>query len=425
MADLDHIRQIAKELNVKLKELAEIKPTSQGYTINQHGRVTGVGLHYCKIEDLNRIIIMLRSLPELTQLYLRSNQLRGITALGVLTTLTQLDVSRNQISDFAPLQTLSRLTELAIRSNQLSDLTTLSILTSLEDLNLYDNQVSDITPLKDLKNLKRLLVHTNQLSNISPLKYLENLTILHLDDNQIDDISSLKDLKNLRVLSLSGNRITDISVLQNLKNLYRLYLQKNFIVELPPWITNFEMEITTKPKHEKGEIVHLGGNPLKTPPPEIVKQGKEAVRNYFAQLQTQEEDYLFEAKMLIVGEPGAGKTSMAYKIENGECELPKDDDTTRGIDVTQYYFPLQPENFKGFKHPEKLTDRQFRVNLWDFGGQEIYKATHRFFLSKRSLYALVADSRKEDTDFNYWLHIVEMFGGESPLLIVQNEKTTT
>jgi hypothetical protein len=32
------------------------------------------------------------------------------------------------------------------------------------------------------------------------------------------------------------------------------------------------------------------------------------------------------------------------------------------------------------------------------------------------------DSRNEDTDFNYWLHLVEMFGGDSPLLIVLNEK---
>ncbi len=43
-------------------------------------------------------------------------------------------------------------------------------------------------------------------------------------------------------------------------------------------------------------------------------------------------------------------------------------------------------------------------------------------MSKRSLYALVADSRNENTDFNYWLHIIEMFGGESPLLIILNEK---
>ncbi|NJO90657.1 MAG: hypothetical protein HC831_18130 [Chloroflexia bacterium] len=39
----------------------------------------------------------------------------------------------------------------------------------------------------------------------------------------------------------------------------------------------------------------------------------------------------------------------------------------------------------------------------DFAGQDIYHATHRFFLSQRSLYALVSDERKENTDFKYWL----------------------
>ena len=45
-----------------------------------------------------------------------------------------------------------------------------------------------------------------------------------------------------------------------------------------------------------------------------------------------------------------------------------------------------------------------------------------FFLTKRSLYVLVADTRKEDTDFYYWLNIVELLSDNSPLLIIKNEK---
>ena len=55
-------------------------------------------------------------------------------------------------------------------------------------------------------------------------------------------------------------------------------------------------------------------------------------------------------------------------------------------------------------------------------GQEIYHATHQFFLTKRSLYALVADTRKEDTDFYYWLNVVELLSDNSPMLIILNEK---
>jgi internalin A len=67
-------------------------------------------------------------------------------------------------------------------------------------------------------------------------------------------------------------------------------------------------------------------------------------------------------------------------------------------------------------------DRQFTVNIWDFGGQEIYHATHQFFLTRRSLYILVADTRKDDTDFYYWLNVAELLSDGSPLLIIKNEK---
>ncbi|NJL60049.1 MAG: hypothetical protein HC887_10835 [Desulfobacteraceae bacterium] len=248
-----------------------------------------------------------------------------------------------------------------------------------------------------------------------------NLTELYLSINQISDISPLSVLTDLTILGLIHNQINDISPLSALTNLEQLYLGENPIEVLPSWITDFNMEIQWEQRYGKRYIIFYN-NPLKIPPPEIVKQGKTAIRNYFEQLKAQEEDYLFEAKMLIIGEPGAGKTTMARKMEDSCCDLPKEDDTTKGIEVKEYYFSLQKEDFKSFKNPEKLENRKFRLNLWDFGGQEIYRATHRFFLSKRSLYALVADSRNEDTDFNYWLHITEMFGGDSPLLIVLNEK---
>src|SRR5262249_370389 len=43
-------------------------------------------------------------------------------------------------------------------------------------------------------------------------------------------------------------------------------------------------------------------------------------------------------------------------------------------------------------------------------------------LTKRSLYILVADNRKEDTDFYYWLNVVELLGAGSPVIVVKNQK---
>lgn len=66
---------------------------------------------------------------------------------------------------------------------------------------------------------------------------------------------------------------------------------------------------------------------------------------------------------------------------------------------------------------------QIKLNIWDFGGQEIMHATHQFFLTKRSLYLLVLDSRltQEENRVEYWLKIIQSFGGESPVLIVGNK----
>jgi hypothetical protein len=47
-------------------------------------------------------------------------------------------------------------------------------------------------------------------------------------------------------------------------------------------------------------------------------------------------------------------------------------------------------------------------------------ATHQFFLSKRSLYILVLDGRK-DEKAEYWLKHIESFGGDSPVLVVINK----
>ncbi|WP_353572982.1 hypothetical protein [Candidatus Albibeggiatoa sp. nov. BB20] len=81
----------------------------------------------------------------------------------------------------------------------------------------------------------------------------------------------------------------------------------------------------------------------------------------------------------------------------------------QGIDILKYQFPIN-EN------------KQFIAHIWDFGGQEIYHSTHQFFLTKRSLYVLVADTRKEDVRFEYWLQIIELLADDSPIIIIKNEK---
>jgi internalin A len=243
-----------------------------------------------------------------------------------------------------------------------------------------------------------LSLDNNRLVSLpESINALQNINELNLSNNRL---LKLPKLQNVTVLDLSDNQLTDLpDAVSHMEKLLYLDLSDNRIKFLSESVTRLQ-QLTT---------LHLHGNPLITPPIEIARDGPKAIRNYFRQLGEAGHDRLYEAKLLILGEAGSGKTTLSKKIENPSYLLEKDEDSTEGVNVIQWSFPL-------------VDDRLFRINIWDFGGQEIYHATHQFFLTKRSFYILVSDTRKEDTDFYYWLNLIELLSDNSPLIIVKNEK---
>ena len=297
--------------------------------------------------------------------------------------------------------------------NQLTDFSFLKELTALTSLMLGHNQLTDVSFLQDLTALTSLDLSGNQLTDISFLKELTALTSLDLSFNQLTDFSFLKELTALTSLDLSGNKLTDVSFLKELTALTSINLKNNQITEIPRWLTEKGLEIRIDDQFASG-CINLYENPIENPSLSIVQQGNEAIRNYYDQIAAQGEDYLYAAKMLIVGEGEAGKTTLAHKIADPDCPLPHIDDRTKGITIHPHTFTTRAK--------DSSENREFQLNVWDFGGQEMYHATHRFFLSRRSLYVLVADNRKDNTDFNYWLNIIELFAGKSPIIILLNQK---
>jgi internalin A len=234
--------------------------------------------------------------------------------------------------------------------------------------------------------------------------------------------SSIFKLKHLKILNLGENKITNLpDEIITLPKLKKLQLIRNQITELSPFILKLgipilvEKDIAGRDDRE----IFIGENPIEKPPIEIVAQGNEAILNYFDQIdqakgQTQ---YLFEAKLLIIGDGGTGKTSFKRRLMNVNSEMPQAEDTTFGIEVDKWHFPLQFSS-----HPELGTVR-FNVNIWDFGGQKIYRGTHQIFFSDKSYYVLVADTREQGTDFSYWLNTVKQLAGDdSGILILLNKK---
>jgi small GTP-binding protein len=216
-------------------------------------------------------------------------------------------------------------------------------------------------------------------------------TELNLSGNQLKTLpAEIGELKNLTTLDLSGNQLERLPAeIGELKNLTTLDLSGNQLERLPAEIGELK-NLTT---------LDLSENPLESPPLDIASKGMEAIRSYFKSLEGERQP-LTEVKVQLVGAGGAGKTSLVKRLLGEEFD--RHEPQTHGINIRD----------------RKMED--ILVHFWDFGGQEIMHATHQFFLSKRSLYILVLDGRRDEKT-EYWLKHIESFGGDSPILVVLNK----
>ena len=253
-------------------------------------------------------------------------------------------------------------------------------LTNLTQLDLYNNKITEIPEaIAKLTNLTQLHLGFNQITEIpEAIAKLTNLTQLDLTGNQINEIpEAIAKLTNLTELDLSYNKITEIPVaITKLTNLTQLDLSYNKITEVPLEILN-----TNDPKE---------------------------IFNYLRQIRTSKTRPLHEAKLLLIGQGSVGKTSLIERLVRDKYN--NNQPQTDGLNVETWNV--------------QVNSKDIRLNVWDFGGQEIYHATHQFFLTKRSLYLLVCNCRtsEEENRIEYWLKLIESFGGKSPVIIVGNKK---
>jgi Leucine-rich repeat (LRR) protein len=355
-------------------------------------------------------ISYLSNLTGLESLNLNSNPISDINYLSNLTGLESLRLNFNQISDISFLSNLTGLRSLDLDSNQISDISYVSNLTGLESLHLNSNQISDISFLSKLTGLKSLDLDSNQISDISFLSNLTKLEALHLDSNQISDISYLSNLTRLEFLDLDSNQISDISSLSNLTELMDLFLNSNQISVLNPLLPLLKRGMSIGFDWDSQIIIK--DNPLRDIPARIVENGSETVINWIEQMVKGKEP-LFESKLMILGQGEAGKTTFSrllldsnYIVKQGK------EKSTLGISI---------HKGKEFKHT-CVKNQNVKAHLWDFGGQDIQKMLHQFFITDNCLYVLVSDKRAENTKFDYWFQIINLLGPKSSVVVLENPK---
>ncbi|MBE9140793.1 leucine-rich repeat domain-containing protein [Nodosilinea sp. LEGE 07088] len=425
------IESSATELNLSGLEL-----TSVPEKMDQLTQLTHLFLHQ---NQLTMVPKELGHLVNLTHLFLHQNQLtEAPKELGRLGNLTQLHLHQNHLTTVP--KELGDLTNLIILDLSRNSLTAvpkeLGSLTNLTHLYLHQNYLTAVPKeLGDLASLIELFLHKNQLTAIpDSLGQLANLTALYLGQNQLTGIpDSLGQLNHMTTLDLSQNQLTAISdSLGQLNHMTELYLDQNQLTAIPVFVEKLA-------RLERLDITHSGLSALpefllrlprlKTlllhgneklglsdeilgPTDEAVNNGATAanpqdILNYYFRVLAQHTP-LNEAKLILVGFGAVGKTSLVNRLihKNFDAKSPK----TEGIQITPWEM--------------RLNDAEdIKLHVWDFGGQEIMHSTHQFFLTERSLYLLVLNGRQghEDADAEYWLELIQSFGGDSPVIVVLNK----
>ncbi len=202
----------------------------------------------------------------------------------------------------------------------------------------------------------------------------------------------------LEMLDISGNRLTTLPEnLGRLQNLQRLFLSHNRLTALPESLGRLQ----------NLQRLALHGNPLTLTLPhrligsEYFGGDAQAILDFYRAVW-QEGQTWGAVRVLFVGQPGVGKTSLVRRLKDGTFD-PRQPST---LVVETHTLPLGP----------------YTAHLWDFGGQEFMHATHPFFFSARVVYVLVLNVRHtaEQNRVRYWLDLIRSMGGDAPVLIVGN-----
>jgi GTPase SAR1 family protein len=267
-----------------------------------------------------------------------------------------------------------------------------------------------------LNQLRELKLSFNKMKTLPT--FIDRLTALQLLDLSGNGLSVLPEaigqLTQLRELKLSHNELRalpaflcQITALRSLDLNNAFRVDNQFIADLPHTLAKLE--------HLKE--LDLDDNPLNPALQSAYDAGLKELMAYLRSLE--EAEPLYEAKLLLVGEGGVGKTTLLKALRGRKGYHPrKGEPTTHGveIDIQGLHFP----------HPEKK-DVDIRLNAWDFGGQEVYRVTHQFFFSRRSLYLLVWEPRRgvQQCQVEDWLKLIRLrVGTEARVMIVSTHCRT-
>jgi internalin A len=387
-----------KDLDISSNKLKNIQPVEKIKSLERFK------FNYNNVQQLAPV----KNMPSLTMLSASNNNIEDLENLSALPVLNTLVLSGINLKNADRLPEMPNLSFLNVSDNNLDDLSKLVKYKELEELDIDNNPVHDFTPLMSFTKLRLIKAVSVASNNFSPLFQLPAVEHLDISKNNIQQLFLTEINKNITSLYISDNNLSDISFLNNLPNLIFLDLRKNQVSDISPVIPLVKkgLEVTLNSYGNSGIMVK--DNLLDDIITGIINKGGDALIRHFERIEEQGADFIYEAKVTLVGEGSAGKTSLQKRLIDEKAGLPAEDNRTRGIIIYDWKF-------------EGPVSKKYTAHIWDFGGQDVYFPVHRFFLTENSVFILLASTRQAENkhNFDYWIPTIFQFGGFSPIILGQ------
>ena len=270
-------------------------------------------------------------------------------------------------------------------------------LVHLQRLNLAHNDLETIpSELVLLPQLKSLTLAHNRLGELPDQgEWSSSLCVLNLNNNLLKDLPKSMRTTSLKQLRVAHNPLPELPhAICLCEGLESLDISETHIAFLPNEMGR--LTSLSELKTEGLDITDPGSSVMKTP--------KDCVR-YLRQRLRGSEPY-YKMKMMIVGYANRGKSTLVARLQGVDIG----NLATVGIDLTEWSYS-----------PSMLSKQKFTFQIWDFGGQKEYYATHQCFLSTRSLYIVVwrvIDGEAGIEELKMWLDNIAARAPQSPVLIV-------
>lgn len=387
-------------------------------------------------------------LPGLKKLSLSINRLTVLPeSIGYLNGLVELSLFINRLTSLPEsIGQLTQLSSLDCDGNGLSSMPdAIGQLKNLVRLDLARNRLTDLPEnLANLSSLKILNLRANRLERLPEcIRAMESLSDLYLDGNPIPELPNwLGDMPRLTALNLNGMGLREVPAwVRRLMGLEELILDKNPLSVLPDWLGDMPQLHTLSLRNLRlmafpesllklnatflsdssqrifsdGLYIRIDDTELSIQPVALFDQSRDAspnrqvsrrlIENYFAEPKVP----IREAKVIFLGDGKVGKTYTIQRLLH---------DCRRGEYPTQETHGILIEELKAVRNGQT-----YRVRVWDFGGQDIMHEMHRCFLTDRTCYVVMVDTRSDHQTgrARYWLRTVQSVAPNAPALLLVNE----